>query len=247
MATTWSMIGTRSAKVIGCTGTEAAPAAPVQASTTVAFSTAVAGNTVTLRGSTFTALANGATPASNFGFAVGTGGTADTDTGTAFAAAINATTYLHGCTATNASGTVTVKAVEYGTGPNAWTLTKEGDPITLGAATLGSGVDLLGVPLDDVAQVHVAVEAVAGQTVVNGSLFAYWLNPWTMLWARVPSLDVAIGAVAYRCVAGAPSAAIAGEGRLAYLPSGTTISSGTAIVYMSAITKTDATSRATRA
>lgn len=237
MAVTWSKIGSRSAKAAGCAGTEAAPAAPVKATNTVAFSAAVAGNTVTIRDLVFTAIANGATPASTTEFAVGTGGSANTDTGTAFAAAVNANRGRLGLSAVNVTGTVTLTADEYGTYANAWTLVKSGDPITLGGATFSGGVDIVGVPLDDVSQVIVSIEAAATRTVVNGSIFAYWLNPWTMLWSRVPGLDVAIGAVTYRCVAGTPSSAICGTGWLACLPSGTTISAGTADVYVTALTR----------
>jgi len=230
MTIAWTKLSSRSAKAVCSTGTEAI-VQPVQASATVAFSTAVAGNTVTLRGNTFTAIANGGTPANLYQFAVGTGGTADADTGDAFAAAVNATTDVHGCTGTNAAGTVTVRAVEYGTGPNAWTLTKVGDPITLGAAVLEDGVDISGVPLADVGAVSVKAEAdTKTATLTGGALTCYALNTRTMKWNRYADGDLSLGAAyvghAYALGVTIPASYIA------WVPTGVTISADGLTLYI---------------
>lgn len=232
MTIAWTNLSSRSAKAVCSTGTEAI-VQPVQASTTVAFSSAVAGNTVTLRGRTFTAIANGATPANLFEFAVGAGGSANSDTGDAFAAAVNATTDVHGCTGTNASGTVTVRAVEYGTGANTWTLTKVGSPITLGAATLGSGVNIVGIPLRDVGSVSVKVEAdTKTATLTGGTLSCYVMNERTMKWNRYADGDLSLGSAyvghAFSLTVTTPAAYIA------WVPTGVTISADGLTVFIDA-------------
>lgn len=232
MSTTWTKLGSRSVKSVSTTGTETLTQ-PVQASTTVAFVSAVAGNTVTLHGSTFTAIANGATPANLYEFAVGTGGSADSDTGDAFAASVNATTDVHGCTATNAAGTVTVKAVEYGTGPNSWAVTKVGDPITLGAATLGGGVDIVGLPLADVGVVSVKAECViTTATIAGGALTCYVLNDRTKKYVRYPDGDLAPGA-AFLGYAWALPVSISAS-YIAWVLTGVTISAGNVAIYLDA-------------
>lgn len=234
MATTWAATGNRSVKATCTTGTESAPTNPVKASQTVAFSSAVAGNTVTIRGLTFTAIANGGTPADNTQFAVGAGGSANTDTGTTFAAAVNANQGRLGLTAVNASGTVTLTADSYGTYANAWTLVRVGAPITLGGATLANGVDVVGLPLSDVGSVSVKAEAVtAGQTITGGTLNCYVLNGRSGRYLRYADGDLTVGA------------AVQGYGwsftvqspidYILWVPTGVTISSGNAIVYIDAV------------
>lgn len=232
MSTTWTTTGTRSVKATCTTGSEAAPANPVQATNTVAFVSAAAGNTVTVRGLTFTAIANGGTPADTTQFAVGTGGSADTDTGTAFAAAVNANAGRLGMTAVNASGTVTLTADEYGTYANAWSLAKVGDPITVGGATFSGGVDLVGAALSDVGSFAVFAEASSGQTVAAGSLACYVLNDITNVWARAVDRDLALDATAVRSQGFAGAEELLGRGRVAYLPDGVTVSSGSVVVYI---------------
>jgi hypothetical protein len=93
----------------------------------------------------------------------------------------------------------------------------------------------VGVPIADLAAVIPIVEAAASQTVVNGSLFAYLWNDASGLWARVPTLDVAIGASATRAISGSGVETIYKRGYVAYLPSGVTISSGNVTVWHNAV------------
>lgn len=242
MSQTWTQVGSRSCTVVCTTGSESFPA-PAKATVTVAFAAAVAGNTVTLRGLTFTAIANGATPAAPTEFPVGTGGTANTDTGTAFVAALARTVSIHGCTGVNASGTVTVTAGVYGPDGH-YAITKVGTPITLGAAALAGGVAPVGMFVDSVAAVIAQVYATtAGQTLAGGKyVWAYW-SPSSGCGAYLPvwAMDDAGAASATRggTLVG-PSAGFGGpliypgEGYLAILPSGVTISSGTLTLEMRA-------------
>jgi hypothetical protein len=234
MGTTWSSTGSRSVKAVFTTGTESAPSAPALAAQTVAFSSAVAGNTVTVRGMTFTAIANGSTPATTQEFAVGTGASADTDTGAAFAAAVNANKSILGVTATNASGTVTLTATDYGaTVTNAYTLAKVGDPITLGGNTFASGVDPVGVALKDVGSLSVRAQAAAGQTIAGGSLTCYVLDDRAGIWLKYPDGDLTPGS-AYRGFAWALGVTVP-HSRIAWVPTGVTISSGSMTLYIDAL------------
>lgn len=238
MAQTWTKTGTRSAKVVCTTGTEA-PAAPARATVTVAFSSAVAGNTVTLKGLTFTAIANGSTPAAPTEFPVGAGGSANTDTGTAFVAALARTAGIHGCTGVNASGTVTITAGVYGPEGH-WAITKVGSPITLGAAALAGGVAPVGVFLDKTGVVVAqAYAATSGQTVATGTYKWYWWNPngGSGVYMPIPAMDDA-GPAATRGItlvgpsAGFGSPIMLSDGWLCVLPSGVTISSGNLVIEM---------------
>jgi len=230
MSTTWTQIGTRSAKAVCTTGSESAPSAPASASGTITIATAVAGNTVTIAGKTFTALANGSTAAA-YQWAVGTGGTADADSATALANAINLQALEVHVTATAASNVVTITCDLVGAAGNAITLTKVGTPITVSGATLSGGVGYVGLNLRDVGGYIVTVEAVSGQTVAGGILAAYVLNEFSGLWCRAPDLDLTPGA-ALRAYAFAGSEVVCGRGWVAYVPSGVTVSSGNATVYI---------------
>lgn len=110
-------------------------AATITANTNVAsaiFTAAstAAADTCVVNGITFTAIANGATPSGNQ-FAVGTGGTADADTATALAAAINAAG-ISGITASAASAVVTIVASE----PGEASVSVTGTAVRLVAATV---------------------------------------------------------------------------------------------------------------
>lgn len=87
---------------------------------TVAAASAANGDSVTIGGVTFTGLTAGSTPAA-FQFAVGTGGSANTDTATNLAAAINGVSGL-AFDAVSSGVTVTVRAVTAGTAGNSITL-----------------------------------------------------------------------------------------------------------------------------
>lgn len=112
-------------------------AATVTANTKVAAATlnaaaSQAGDTCVINGLTFTAIANGATPAGRQ-FAVGTGASADTDTATALAAIINNETYgVPGVKASASAAVVTLTAIE----PGDATITVVGTAVRLVAATL---------------------------------------------------------------------------------------------------------------
>jgi hypothetical protein len=234
VTTTWTQYA-RSAKAVCTTGSESAPSTPAKATGTVAFSTAVAGNTVTIRGRTFTAIANGSTPASTQEFAVGTGGSADTDTGTAFAAAVNANSSILGVTAVNVTGTVTLTAACYGVAGNAYSLTKVGNPITVSGSTLASGVDYVGANLQDVTAYQVFAHADASQTLTGGSLDAYLFDDVTGLWGRAPGLDIGIDVNVLRSYGAPGDPVICGRGRIAYVPTGVTISSGSVTVLINCV------------
>lgn len=237
MATTWTTLGVRGAKAVCTTGTETFPV-PAKATVTVAFASAVAGNTVTLRGITFTAIANGATPATAAEFPVGAGGSANSDTGVAFVAALARTYHLHGCTGVNANGTVTITAGVYGTDGH-YAITKVGNPITLGAAALANGVAPVGVNLRDVGAVVARVYAAASQTVATGTYVWGWWREGSGdgLYLPIPAMNDT-GPAATRGItlvgpsAGFGSPIMLSDGYLAVLPSGVTVSSGNITIEM---------------
>ncbi len=110
-----------------------------RATGTVAFSTAVAGNTVTINHVVFTGTAGAVTLGANT-FSIDTG---NTETATSLAAQVNACTdpnVAGKITATSVTDTVTLRAVAAGTGGNSYTLTKSGSPITVSDTTLLGGI-----------------------------------------------------------------------------------------------------------
>jgi hypothetical protein len=108
----------------------------VRASGTLTFVSAVAGNTATVNGKLYTAVAG--VPANTTQFSIDT---SDTATAASLAAAINEREKndANAIFATSALGVVTVRATAEGTGGNAITLAKVGAPITLSAGTLAGG------------------------------------------------------------------------------------------------------------
>jgi len=114
----------------------------VRASGTITLVNTVAGETVTVNGRTYTAVAGAAANSSQFSIA----GT-DAADATALAAAIQAREdALDQATvsATAAANVVTVRAVAEGTGPNAYGLTKTGG-ISVSGATLANGTATGGI------------------------------------------------------------------------------------------------------
>jgi phage tail sheath gpL-like len=110
---------------------------------TITLSGAAAGQTVTVAGVTYTAVAGVAANSSQFSVAGD-----DTADATALAAAINASENgrdTQQVTATSAAGVVTVKAVADGTSGNAITLVKVGAGITVSGATLAGGTATGGI------------------------------------------------------------------------------------------------------
>jgi len=114
----------------------------VKASGTVTLDTAVAGNTVTVNGHLYTAVAG--TPSDFTEFSIDTD---DTAAAASLAAAINAreAAYHNVVTAEAALGVVTVTATADGTSGNDVTLAKVGDPITVSGVKLTGGTATGGV------------------------------------------------------------------------------------------------------
>lgn len=232
----WTALGNfrRSVRVVCNEGTEAPPV-PAKATVTVAFSAAAAGNTVTLKGVVFTAIANGATPATAQEFPVGAGGSANTETGAAFVAALARTVGMHGCTGVNATGTVTVTAGVYGTAGHHG-ITKVGAPITLGAAALAGGVSPVGVNLSDVGAVIVKARATTSNATLAGGkwIWYHWdEDSGSGVYLPITAMDDTCPAAAQRGYtlvgpsAGFGSPIMLSSGYLIALPSGVTISAGT--------------------
>ena len=111
-----------------------------RATGTVTCATAVAGDTVTINGVTLTGTA-GAVTLGERTFSVDTG---DNETATSLAAQINALTdpAVSGkITATSSTDTVTLRAVDAGTGGNAYTLaSSDGDTLAVSDETLTGGI-----------------------------------------------------------------------------------------------------------
>ena len=118
----------------------------VRAFGTITLSNTVAGETVTVNGRTYTAVAGVAANSSEFSMA----GTDALDAA-ALAAAINAregALDTSTVTASAVGAVVTVRAIAEGTGPNAYTLTKTGgiavSGATLSGGTLTGGISVVG-------------------------------------------------------------------------------------------------------
>lgn len=109
---------------------------------TVTLATAVAGNTATVNGLTYTGVVG--VPANYTQFSVDT---SDTAAATSLAAAINSREMNgnYAVTATSSLGVVTVQAVADGTAGNAITLAKVGAPVTVSGATLAGGTATGGI------------------------------------------------------------------------------------------------------
>lgn len=121
-------------------GTRPVISGNVAATGTATFSTAVATNTLTVNGVTFTAVASGAT-GNQFNI-----GADDTASAANLAAAINASTspaVKGSVTASSALGVVTITARAPGTGGNAITLAETGDGITVSGEVLSGGFNAL--------------------------------------------------------------------------------------------------------
>lgn len=116
----------------------------VAASATATIESAAATDSITINGVEFAGVANGGSPTGNQ-WEVGAGGTADADSATALAAAINAseTAKIAGyVTATAASNVVTITAVHSGVSGNMFTLTDTGTTITVtGDGFLAGGAE----------------------------------------------------------------------------------------------------------
>ncbi len=116
--------------------------AGVAAKATVTCATVIATNKITINGHDVVAIANGGNPVGDQ-FAVGAGGTADADTATALAAAINAsaTAGIAGYVTAKAVGAVvTITATASGVHGNRTTLTSTGGTMAVtGAGFLAGG------------------------------------------------------------------------------------------------------------
>ena len=232
MTTTWAAVSGRPRSVTATctTGTESAPSIPAKATGTATLVSVAAGDTLTLAGVTFTASASDGT-GQNF-LQTGT----DTVDAAALAAAINRYQQQTHCSATSATNVVTITALDYGTEGNALTLTETGTTITVSGATLTGGVALFGVNLNDVAAVNLVVRAASGQTVAAGTYKAYFWDPDSGVVASVSEYDIAGNAAALRSYmlvglsAGIGVPILGSRGYLGWVPSGVTISSGSAVI-----------------
>lgn len=91
----------------------------------------------------------------------------------------------------------------------------------------------LGAILSDAKGYYVCVEADSGQTLSGaGSLLAYLWNPLTGVWARTPDLDFTVTASATRGMGFLGAEVVSGRGRIAYVPSGVTVSSGSRTIFI---------------
>jgi len=129
--------------------------AGVAASATATCATVIATNKITINGHDIVAIANGGNPVGDQ-FAVGAGGTANADTATALAAAINAsvTPGIAGYVTAKAVGAVvTITATASGVHANTTTFTSTGGTIAVTGAgylangTVGSEVTISYVPV----------------------------------------------------------------------------------------------------
>jgi len=93
--------------------------------------------------------------------------------------------------------------------------------------------DGTGAVIGDSQGYSVFIEADSAQTLSGaGSLKAYVWNPISGVWARAPGSDLATTTASVRGLAVLNQAVYAGRGRVAYLPSGVTMSSGGLTVYI---------------
>ena len=91
-----------------------------------------------------------------------------------------------------------------------------------------------GLELDRVAGFFVTAEADSGQTLSGaGALTAYWYDNATAAWSRVPAMDLATTTATVRRLTLHVSA-VANRGRIAYAPTGVTVSSGGVTIYITA-------------
>lgn len=136
-AGTVTALGVAAADTVTVNGT-VLTAEQERATATATLVTAVAGNTLTLLGITFTGTAGAVT----LGAGTFSIDTSDTAAAASLAAQINGHAALSGLvTATSVLGVVTIRAVNIGTTPNGYTLTKVGAPITVtGSGFLAGGL-----------------------------------------------------------------------------------------------------------
>ena len=94
-------------------------------------------------------------------------------------------------------------------------------------------VDGLGAILSDAQGYFVSVEADSGQTLSGaGSLLCYLWNPLSGVWDRTPDLDLSVTSSAVRGMGFIGGQVVSGRGRIAYVPSGVTVSSGSRTIYI---------------
>ena len=220
-ATTWSVVTptpaypanlVRVAKVVEDTGTGTAPSNPVRASATFTCAATAAGDTATIRGLAFTAssVRNDATF-----FLVGGN---DTATCLNLTNAINRYTSALQVFATVVTTTVTVTALDYGTGPNAWTTVGTAVRLAASGATLASGAAVVGLNTYGLKSVQVYVEATVGAMTAGGKLLAYVLNPVTSVYMRLPEMDITVTALQWESYTGIQ--VLGDYSYIAFVPSG---------------------------
>jgi hypothetical protein len=226
MTTVWSMTGQRSAKAVCSSGSENAPTDPAKATATITFTTGIAGDTVTVGGLTFTCVASGAT-----GQQWNVGGS-DTANALACATVLNVYSDQTKVTASAAVAVVTLTANDYGAAWNTIPLSKTGDAVAVSHDALHGGVDIVGALLTDVGGFVVMAEAASGATITGGTLYCYILNGLSMVYARVPDLDLFPGATTLRSYGFPGSQVVVPRSRIVYVPQGVTISAGGMTVWI---------------
>jgi hypothetical protein len=91
----------------------------------------------------------------------------------------------------------------------------------------------VGATISDAMGYHVVVEADSGQTLSGaGALRAYVWNPFSGVWGRAPALDLATTTASVRGLALGNLAIFAPRGRIAFVPNGVTLSSGSLTIYI---------------
>jgi hypothetical protein len=94
-------------------------------------------------------------------------------------------------------------------------------------------VDGLGAILSDAKGFYVTVEADSGQTLSGaGSLLCHLWNPISGVWARCPDMDFTVSIASKRGMGFLGAEVVSGRGRVAYVPSGVTFSSGGLTIYI---------------
>ena len=118
-----------------------------------------------------------------------------------------------------------------------WTLTGS----TSVKAVAGSGtadaptLATQGMNLANVGGFSVVASADSGQTLSGaGSLQAYLYDDNVARWARCPDLDLTCGTASVRDLAFPGFSVLSPRGRIAYVPSGVTVSSGGVTIYLNA-------------
>lgn len=105
---------------------------------------------------------------------------------------------------------------------------------TTGTETAPSGVTA-GADMSGTSGFALVIEAVSGQTVSGGTLLAYTYNDLSGTWVRNRGLDQPVPAFAEIGHGFEGFSVTSARGRVAYVPSGVTISSGSLTIYINMV------------